>query len=122
MFDDDMTMFLYNLESIKVFMKIFEEFYRYAGLKLNKKKTEALASQSTDCITNNLFGIKWIDCSLKTFGFWFSINYDDMFQLNTYEKMKTMQSIINPWSSRCLTIKDKITVLKSLIVTHMFFP
>ena len=49
MFADDMTMFLYNLESVKVVMEIFEEFYRYAGLKLNKKKTEALALQSTDC-------------------------------------------------------------------------
>ena len=59
MFADDMTMFLYNLESVKVVMEIFEEFYRYAGLKLNKKKTEALALQSIDCTPNNLFGIKW---------------------------------------------------------------
>ena len=42
-----------------------------------------------------------------------------MFQLNTNEKMKTMQSTINSWSSRCLTIKGKIMVLKSLIVPHM---
>ena len=103
MFADDMTMFLYNLESVKVVMEIFEEFYRYAGLKLNKKKTEALALQSIDCTPNNLFGIKWIDCPFKTLGFWFSINYDEMFQLNTNEKMKTMQNTINSWSSRCLT-------------------
>ena len=119
MFADDMTMFLYNLESVKVVMEIFEEFYRYAGLKLNKKKTEALALQSIDCTPNNLFGIKWIDCPFKTLGFWFSINYDEMFQLNTNEKMKTMQNTINSWSSRCLTIKGKITVLKSLIVPHL---
>ena len=42
MFADDMTMFLYNLESVKVVMEIFEEFYRYAGLKLNKKKQKLL--------------------------------------------------------------------------------
>ena len=119
MFADDMTMFLYNLESVKVVMELFEEFYRYAGLKLNKKKTEALALQSTDCISNNLFGIKWIDRPFKTLGFWFSINFDEMFQLNTNEKMKTIQSIINSWSSRCLTIKGKITVLKSQVVPHL---
>ena len=120
MFADDMTMFLYNLESVKVLMEIFEEFYRYAGLKLNKKKTEAaLALQSTDCTPNSLFGIKWIDCPFKTLGFWFSIDYDEMFQLNTNDNMKTMQSTITSWSSRCLTIKGKITVLKSLIVPHM---
>ena len=37
MFADDMTMFLYNLESVKV-VKLFEEFYRYADLKFKKKK------------------------------------------------------------------------------------
>ena len=42
-----------------------------------------------------------------------------MFQLNTNEKMKTIQSTITSWSSRCLTIKGKITVLKSLIVPHL---
>ena len=26
-----------NLESVKAAIKLFEEFYRYAGLKLNKK-------------------------------------------------------------------------------------
>ena len=45
MFADDMTMFLYNVESVKVVMEIFEEFYRYAGLKLNKKKNRS------SCIT-----------------------------------------------------------------------
>ena len=68
MFADDKTMFLYNLESVKVVTKLFEEFYGYTGLKLNKKKTEALALHSTECISNNLFGIKWIDCPFKTLG------------------------------------------------------
>ena len=90
-------------------MDLFEEFYRYASLKLNKEKTEALTLQSTDCISNNLLGIKWIDCPFKTLGFWFSINYDGMFQLNTNEKMNIIQSIINSWSSRYLTIKGNIT-------------
>ena len=42
LFADDMTVFLYNLESVKVVMELFKEFYRYAGLKLNKKKTQKL--------------------------------------------------------------------------------
>ena len=32
MFADEMIMFLYNLESVKVVMEIFEEFDRYAGI------------------------------------------------------------------------------------------
>ena len=39
MFADDMTMFR---KSVKVVMELFEEFYRNAGLTLNKKKQKLL--------------------------------------------------------------------------------
>ena len=38
---DDMTLFLSDDSSVCHALQIFEEFYRYAGLKLNKSKTEA---------------------------------------------------------------------------------
>ena len=36
-----MRLFLSNNGSVSCALQIFEEFYRYAGLKLNKSKTEA---------------------------------------------------------------------------------
>ena len=36
---DDMTLFLTDSDSVRNAVNIFEEFYRYAGLKLNKTKT-----------------------------------------------------------------------------------
>ena len=38
---DDLTLFLSSTESVSSVIAIFEEFYRYAGLKLNKSKTGA---------------------------------------------------------------------------------
>ena len=38
---DDMTLFLSNNGSVSSTLQIFEEFYRYTGLKLNKSKPEA---------------------------------------------------------------------------------
>ena len=39
---DDMTLFVEDIDSIRHAFSVFEEFYRYAGLKLNKAKTEAI--------------------------------------------------------------------------------
>ena len=39
---DDMTLFVEDIDSICHAFSVFEEFYRYAGLKLNKAKTEAI--------------------------------------------------------------------------------
>ena len=36
---DDMTLFLRDNSSVYEAIQVFEEFYRYAGLKLNKSKT-----------------------------------------------------------------------------------
>ena len=36
----DMTLFLGSTQAVIASVHIFEEFYRYAGLKLNKNKTE----------------------------------------------------------------------------------
>ena len=39
---DDTLLFLKDPNSVKVALSCFEEFYRYAGLKLNKTETEAI--------------------------------------------------------------------------------
>ena len=42
---DDMTLFLRETESVSSAIKLFVEFYRYAGLKLNKCKTVAFITK-----------------------------------------------------------------------------
>ena len=61
-------LYFYDLESVKAVVE-FQEFYRYAVLKLNKKKTDTLALQTTNCISNNMFGIKRIDSPSRLWGF-----------------------------------------------------
>ena len=39
---DNTTLFLTDMPSVRKSLQLFEEFYRYAGLKLNKNKTEAI--------------------------------------------------------------------------------
>ena len=43
---DDMTLFLRDNSSVNEAIQVFEEFYRYAGLKLNKSKTIGIIVQN----------------------------------------------------------------------------
>ena len=56
---DDMTLFLTDMVSVKKSLQLFEEFYRYAGLKLNKKKTEAIIIYNDGSLISDVsLGIK----------------------------------------------------------------
>ena len=67
-----MTLFLQDNKSLRKVIQTFEEFYRYAGLKLNKSKTEAMKVyiDGSLCEGTNL-GIQWINGPFKTLGTWF---------------------------------------------------
>ena len=118
---DDMALFLSNDSSVCHALQIFEEFYRYAGLKLNKSKTEATIIYDDGSLhsDDHLFGITWINKPFKTLGIWFAIESTEMVRLNVSEKMDKIRDMLNIWQSRSLTLKGKIIVLKSLIIPQI---
>ena len=118
---DDMTLFLADSNSLRHVLNNFEEFYRYAGLKLNRSKTEAIIVYNDGTLLqDDSLGIKWNQCNFKTLGIWFSIKCEqEMIKLNLEDKMEKMQTLLNIWSSRQLSLKGKITVLKSLVMPHI---
>ena len=64
--EDDMILFLADNSSVKNSLRVFEEFYRYMGLKLNKGKTEAIVIQNDGTLEHNLsLGIKCINRPCK---------------------------------------------------------
>ena len=117
---DDMTLFLTDNSSVRHSLRMFEEFYRYAGLKLNKGKTEAIIIQNDGTLEHNLsLGIKWINRPFKTLGTWFSLDNEEMINLNKNDKISIIKSILNSWSLRRLTLKGKVTVIKSFVLPHI---
>ena len=116
---DDMTLFLTDMASVKKSLQLFEEFYRYTGLKLNKNKTEAIIIYNDGSLISDVsLGIKWVNKPFKTLGTWFSLNHEEMIKLNVSDKIEKIKGILNPWLSRSLTLKGKITVVKSLALPH----
>ena len=116
-----MRLFLSSTNSVSHAINLFEEFYRYAGLKLNRTKTEAFLMdfQNPLVYQDNSIGIKWTVNPFRTLGTWFSLDSEEIKFLNINEKMNIITSILKSWEHRHLTLKGKITILKSLVVPHI---
>ena len=86
---DDMTLFLTDMLSVKKSSQLLEEFYRYAGLKLTKNKTEAIIIYNDGSLIRAVsLGIKWVNKPFKNLGAWFSLNHEEMTKLNVSDKKR----------------------------------
>ena len=117
---DDMTLFLRDNSSVHEAIQVFEEFYRYAGLKLNKSKTIGIIVQNDgNLYEDEQLGISWTQNTFKTLGAHFSLDSEETKRLNIKEKIKIIKGILNTWQARTLTLRGKITILKSLVMPHI---
>ena len=117
---DDMRLLLKDTISVKYSICIFEEFYRYTGFKLNKSKTLAfIIRNDTKIDLDTSSGIVLTKTPFDTLGIWFATNSTETQALNITEKLKIVQNILKLWQPRCLTLKGKITHIKSLIIPHI---
>ena len=107
-------------------MLILKKFYNMSGLKINEEKTKALwigamcHSEKKICKEYNL---DWEQKPLKILGVTFTGEVFDIWNHNLDETLHKVNSLINVWSKRRLTLPGKITVIKSLILskfTHLF--
>ena len=124
---DDTQIFLDGSEnSLRQLMLILKKFYHMSGLKVNEDKTKALwigklcKSEKRMCKEYNL---DWEQKPLKILGVTFTAEVFDIWDHNLEDTMHKVNSLINLWSKRRLTLPGKITVIKSLILskfTHLF--
>ena len=98
--------------SLEYIVKLLEDFYRYAGLKLNIDKTEIIWLGH-----NNRYGkicnIKITQEPVKVLGIWISKNPHEIQTLNLDQRIDKLKMILNVWKQRGLTIKGKIAIVKA---------
>ena len=121
---DDMTLFLTSTTSVLHAIDLYCYWgvrYRYAKLKLNKTKTEAYFIDFLDPLVyrEDNIGISWKVKSFKTSDTWFSLDNEEAASLNITHKMNIITSILKSCQHQKLTLKGKITVLKSVVVPHI---
>ena len=109
---DDTCLYLNGSNSLENIVKLFEDFYRYAGLKINIDKTEIIWLGR-----NNRYGkicnIKITQEPVKVLGIWISKNTHEIQTLNLDQRIDKLKMILNVWKQRGLTIKGKIAIVKA---------
>ena len=123
---DDTTVFVSTFESIKTVLQLIEDFGRISGLKLNIEKTIAKCVGSLKGyhghVSQNTHNLNWIEGPLQTLGITITNNPQIILKEVFMPRLKVFDNILNMWHSRGLSLKGKITILKSLALPQLQYP
>jgi hypothetical protein len=117
---DDTTAFIEDTNSLENILKILHTFEQYAGLKLNKSKTEAMWIGKNINNKTNPLEIKWVK-QVHALGIFFSYDTDSVIQKNFMDRAKEFKRILDMWLQRDLSLIGKITILKSLAFSKVLY-
>jgi exonuclease III len=117
---DDTTTFLEDEKSLENMLEILSTFEQFAGLKLNKTKTEAMWMGKNRNNQNTPLGINWVK-QVNSLGIFFSYDTDYIMQKNFMDKEKDFKQILDMWMQRDLSLIGKITILKSLAFSKIIY-
>ena len=125
MLADDTTLFLADINSLKIAISTFNKFQNISGLKINIAKTEIIPignQQNKNIVLPiELSSIQIKHGPFKALGVWYSYNEEEITELNLTNRLKNIQTLINIWRSRHLSLKGKITIIKTLIIPQVQF-
>jgi hypothetical protein len=117
---DDTTIFVEDINSLKCVLQIIALFHLFAGLKLNKTKTEAMWLGKNRNCKEQPMGLKWVK-EVHSLGIFFSYDTDYIAQKNFTDKAKAFKKVLDLWSQRDLSLIGKITILKSLAFSTLTY-
>jgi hypothetical protein len=117
---DDTTVFVEDLASLKNILQLLTLFHIFAGLKLNKTKTEAVWIGKCKNYNDKPLGLKWVK-EVHSLGIFFSYDTDYVVQKNFTDRIRIFKQILDLWSQRDLSIIGKITILKSLAFSTLTY-
>ena len=96
-------------------------FHKAAGLKLNRTKTEALWVGVKHGHKRKPYGIVWKEDRVFSLGIWYSIDSSVADKLNFEARFDSMCKLLNMWSQRDLSLKGKITVIKTFALPKLLY-
>ena len=120
---DDTTVFLSDLHSVGRVLNVIRGFENTSGLKLNLDKTIAKCIGSikhADC--RGKFNLCWNDGPIHTLGITISNDPKVIVEENFTSRLRSIDKILTLWSTRGLSLKGRVTILKSLIIPKLLYP
>ena len=98
-----------------------DDFGKLAGLFLNVKKTKAIWLGKWMNNKNKPLNISWFHCPVKILGIHFSYDEKGNNELNFNQKIQKLQTKLDIWSSRDLTIFGRAMILKTLGLSQLVY-
>ena len=116
---DDMTLFLRDSASADKAISLVKKYGYLSGLELNMRKCEFMWIGAKKGCELSICGKPPVE-EMKILGVWYSATHNCA-DLNFEALEARVCATLQQWSQRSLTIKGKITVAKSLIVSQMVY-
>jgi hypothetical protein len=96
-------------------------FGKCSGLRMNHDKSEAMWIGASSSFRHKLYGLKWTKEPITYLGIKI-INYvNEMIKINFEERLNKIDSLLDLWSLRKLTIKGKILVVNTFIIPQLIY-
>ena len=120
-FADDTNLFCEDITSVDNALCLVNDFAPVSGLKLNVKKTKALWLGKSRNKRTTPLQLSWPRDPVKILGIYFS--YDDKMNdhYNFNLKIQKLQTHLDIWSSRSLTLCGKVLIIKSLGLSQILY-
>ena len=107
-------------ENIKEILKELVAFKKYSGLTINPKKSMVIKLgpfKNSDAKYYTMKKLFWSDEPIKILGCWLTPDRTKMEQKNYTEILTKIDSVLDKWRNRDLTLMGKTVVINSLVNT-----
>ena len=121
LFADDTNLFTSDLGSVRRGLEIVEKFGKIAGLCLNVKKTKTIWLGKWAKSRSNPLGMKWTRSPVKILGVNFSYDDKGNDEFNFNRKLEVLETKLDMWSSRDLTLFGKVMLIKTLAISQLIY-
>jgi len=120
---DDTTCTVSNKTSIKNIIRVFDDYGRASGAKVNKSKSEIMCMGTGFLNVKDIekFGILLCDNYIQILGVYLGKNQTDCDILNWKEKIGKIKKILNIWKQRQLNIHGRATIVSSLLLSRIWY-
>ena len=118
---DDTNLFCADLASVEKILEIVENFGNMAGLKLNRRKTKAIWLGRWEKNKSNPLQLKWLHNPVKILDIYVSYDENGNKQMNFNLKLQKLQTNLDMWRARDLTLFARVLIIKSLGLSQLVY-
>ena len=120
-FADDTCLYIADEDSLQKVFDTLDLFTKCAGLKVNREKSEAMWIGASSNYKHKPCNIRWTTESIKTLGIYVNLNRTVTIEENYKERLKKIKNLLEIWNLRKLTLKGKIIILNTLVISQLIY-